>query len=282
MTVPHLEKRDFLELREFVHQHLGIHLAEAKLGMVEQRLRPMVLRGGYGSFRDFIEGSLRHPSAATLTDLVNRITTNHTYFHREPEHFDFLVKTVLPELAPRLQKAAGPGQKPTFRMWCAAASRGHEPYTLAMLQREFWGKEYERWDAGLLATDISEQALAVALAGRYPEDEVSALPAALRERWFLPRSGGQREVRPELRRDVCYRRFNLHSTTYPFRRPFDVIFCRNVLIYFDPPTKLAVVDRLARKLTPGGYLFVGLAESLGREVSSLRYLRPGVYQKPGG
>jgi chemotaxis protein methyltransferase CheR len=163
-------------------------------------------------------------------------------------------------------------------MWCAAASRGHEPYTLVMLQKEVLGREYDAWDAGLLATDISDQALKVAVRGRYPADEVGALPERLRS--YLHKVGEHEyEINHDVKKEVLYRKFNLHSPNYPFRKAFDVVFCRNVLIYFDTPTKLDVVRKIAEKLRVNGYLFVGLAESLGRDVGTLRYVRPGIYRK---
>jgi chemotaxis protein methyltransferase CheR len=278
MAVVTLGRAEFSDLQQFVHAHLGIHLNETKMSMVEQRLRPWVETLGFQTFRDFIDRALKKPTPAVMTELVNRITTNHTYFNRESEHFTYLSSVVLPEITTRARSRPG---KPTFRMWCAAASRGHEPYTLAMLQRKFWGPEYNSWDAGLLATDISEKALGTAIVGRYPDEEVQALPKDLREKYLRKVTEDEWEVAPELKRDVTYRKFNLNDASYPFRRPFDAIFCRNVLIYFDPPTKRDVVTKLAQVLEPKGYLFVGLAESLGREVGTLRAVQAGVYQKIG-
>lgn len=243
--------------------------------MVEQRLRSLVLARGYSSFGELVVELERRPDPALVTEFVNRITTNHTYFHREPEHFRFLVEKVLPEHVASLRS----GQR-RLTLWCAAASRGHEPYTLAMLQRRFFGPDYSSWDAGLLATDISDQALRYAIAGRYPEDEVNALPAEYRTH-FRRVGSGELEVAPELKKDVLFRKFNLHTENYPFKRPFDVVFCRNVLIYFEARTKLDVARKIAGKMRPGGYLFIGLAESLGRDASELVYVRPGVYRKVG-
>lgn len=267
-----LHRDEFIRLRDFVQKNLGIHLADGKMSMVEQRLRPMLLTRGIASFGAFLEEVEKRPKPDVMTDFVNRITTNHTYFNRESEHFRFLTEHVLPE-----HIAQTKGQK-SLRMWCAAASRGHEPYTLVMLQKQVLGKDYGSWDAGLLATDISDQALSVAVRGRYPAEEVRALPETLRS--FLHKVGeSEYEVNGDVKKEVLYRKFNLHTPNYPFKRPFDVVFCRNVLIYFDMPTKLDVVRKIAEKLRLNGYLFVGLAESLGRDVGTLRYVRPGIYRK---
>lgn len=272
-TFPELQQDEFTRLRDFVARSLGIHLVDAKRSMVEQRLRSLVTSEGYPSFGALIVDLEARKRPSLETEFINRITTNHTFFHREPDHFKFLVDTALPEHV----EFVGAGPK-RLGMWCAAASRGHEPYTLAMLQRRFFGERYGAWDAGLLATDISEQALRHAAIGRYPVEEVSALPEPLR-RFFRDAGKGELEVLPELKRDVVYRRFNLHAEVYPFKRPFDVVFCRNVLIYFDGPTKVDVARKIAGKLRPGGYLFVGLSESLGRDLPEYSYVRPGVYRR---
>lgn len=281
MSVPQLSKQEFTELQSYIHQTLGIWLPDGKLTMVEQRIRPLVVESGLGSFGDFLRQRLRNPKPRDLTAFVDRITTNHTYFWREAEHFKYLVERVLPDLLRGIRQRSQRGGQLELRMWCCAASRGHEPYTLAMLQREVLGSEYKNFSAGLLATDISDTALQVAIKGRYKGEEVRSLSADLVKKYFVPRPEDEFDVVPELKRDVLYRKFNLKNPAYRFKRPFHVVFCRNVLIYFDMPTKLDVVGKICTQLEVGGYLFVGLAESLGRDVGPLRYVQPGVYRKIG-
>ncbi len=279
MTVPVLSKSEFSDLQSYVHNTLGIWLPEGKMTMVEQRIRPLVIEAGFSTFGEFLEKKLRRPTAQDMTAFVNRITTNHTYFWREAEHFKLLVDRVLPEVVSVIRRVHGSKEsQPELRMWCSAASRGHEPYTLAMLQREFFGSEYGRWNAGLLATDISDSALQVAANGRYGSEEIQSLSPELRRKYFS-RNGDGVEVIAELKRDVLFRKFNLKKPQYSFRRPFHIVFCRNVLIYFDMPTKVEVVSKISSQLISGGYLFVGLAESLGRDIGSLTYVQPGVYKK---
>lgn len=273
-----LTAEEFEQFSRLIYDTFGISLGENKRDMLTQRLRSLVIAQGCTSFGEFFQRQLKNPSREILSDLIDRVSTNHTYFNREPAHFEYLTKHVLPELIPLARTRAG-RSTPDFRMWCAAASRGHEPYTLAMLVREFLGAEYPSWKAGLLATDISDSALAVARAGNYPASEVQALPAQLRERYFKSRPNGNVEVVPSIKQDVTYRRLNLMNSSYPFRQAFDVIFCRNVLIYFDPPTKRQVSERMRDVLVPGGYLFVGLAESLGRETAGYKFVQPGVYRR---
>jgi chemotaxis protein methyltransferase CheR len=274
-----LTEGEFKEFSRFIYDTFGISLSDNKRDMLTQRLRSLVVELGFTSFDDFFKSQLRNPSPEILSDVIDRVSTNHTYFNREPAHFDFLTRTVMPELAPRIRKRSK--GTPDFRLWCAAASRGHEPYTLAMLVRDYLGAEYSRWHAGLLATDISENALSVARSGVYPETEVAALPAGLRERYFKSKGEGFQEVVSQIRKDVTFRRLNLMNAAYPFRQGFDVVFCRNVLIYFDPPTKKAVCSKIGDVMQPGGYLFVGLAETLGRESAPFEYVQPGVYVRGG-
>ena len=278
MIQPTLSKTEFTELQQFVHATLGIWLPDGKQTMVEQRVRPLVIDSGLTSFGEFLRTKLAHqPKKEDITAFVDRITTNHTYFSRETEHFDLLRSKVLPEVVAKIRARSGSSQ-PVLRMWCCAASRGHEPYTLAMIQRQFLGSDYERWDAGLLATDISDRSLKFAVKGRYEDDEVQALPKEMQKQFFF-KVGNEWEVIPKLKSDVLYRHFNLNAPKYSFRRPFDIVFCRNVLIYFDMPTKLEVVRKIATQMPVGGYLFVGLAESLGRETGVLSYVQPGVYRR---
>ncbi len=280
MSLPTLSVQEFSELQDFVDKSLGIHLSDAKRVMVEQRIRPLVVNAGYNTFHEYITGTLLNkPSNDVMTAFVDRITTNHTYFWREHEHFKLLEEKILPEVTEKLQASGTSASTHSLRMWCCAASRGHEPYTLAMIQRRFFGNRYSKWNAGLLATDISDQALNTAILGRYDASEVKDLPHDFQEKYFTKTTTGELEATRQLKGDVVYRKFNLKNAVYKFRHPFDIIFCRNVLIYFDAPTTADVVRKICTRLTVGGYLFVGLAESLGRDIGTLKYIQPGVYKK---
>ncbi|MDY7001639.1 MAG: CheR family methyltransferase, partial [Thermodesulfobacteriota bacterium] len=164
---------------------------------------------------------------------------------------------------------------------CAGCSTGEEAYTLLMLIMEHFGHEYNLWDAGLLATDISAPALAKARAGVYPEEAVSLLPPNLKRKYFLALPGGDLSVNDLLKRELTFRRFNFMNPVFPFKKPFDVIFCRNVMIYFDRPTRDALVRRFHHFTEPGGYLFIGHSESLQRDTCPYDYVMPAVYRKEG-
>lgn len=265
---------EFNELRSFIYDTFGISLADEKKSMVESRLRPILSRDGIASFSEYIAKVKRDPTRRQISELVNRISTNHTFFNRESSHFDFFTHTVIPELV----KARKSGTK-EIRVWCAASSTGQEPYTLAALMMEKLGAGYREWDAGVLATDINNDVLRFAQRGIYDGSDVEQLPDVIRTRYFRRTNDGRYEVKPELRKEVLYRRYNLINKTVPFKRPFDVIFCRNVMIYFDEPTKRSLVERFARFILPGGYLFIGSAESVPISGLPFRSIAPAVFRR---
>lgn len=273
----HISDEDFRNTAALVRRHFGIHLPESKKGMLGARLFKLVRARGCNSFSEFYKKHLVNPSPETLSLLADNLSTNHTFFNRESEHFWSLRDRYMPELVRSIRRS---GQL-DFRMWCAASSSGEEPYTLAMVIQDVLGSEASRWTSGLLATDISNNALRKARAGVYPTDAVRTLPAAYHTRWFRDLGNGKSEVVPELKAEVTYRRFNLMNQQLPFKRAFHVVFCRNVMIYFEEDTKRELVERIYRHTAPGGYLFIGHAESINGLGTRFRTVQPGVYRKDG-
>ncbi len=267
---------EFKLFRDLIYRHFGINLTEEKRSLLVRRLQQLLRKNRLSSFGEYYEYLKKHPSDENFTELVNRITTNYTFFNREPDHFTFFVERCLPEIRSRLS-ALGSRD---LRVWCAASSTGEEPYMLVMLMMEFFKGEYPMWDAGLLATDLSRQALTTAMAGRYRAEQVELMPKSFLLNYFVKISEDLYEVNPRVKREVTYRRFNLINQAYPFRKPFDVIFCRNVMIYFDEQTKAQVADQLFNSLRPGGYLFIGHSETLTRINSRFHYVKPAVYRRP--
>lgn len=266
---------EFEKLSNLIYKHFGIHLTEAKRGLLVRRLQNLLRQQKFSSFDDYYQHLVKNPSGSNFTELVNRITTNYTFFYREPAHFDFFSKTVMPEI---VQNHLAVNDR-DLRIWCAAASTGEEPYMLALLMMEALGGNYGLWDAGILATDLSEKALRKAIAGRYQEEEFENMPKHLKTKYFKKVQEGVYEVAPRLKREVTYRRFNLINNTYPFKKPFDAIFCRNVMIYFDEETKFKVIRNLHASLRLGGYLFIGHSESIMRHATLFKYVMPAVYRK---
>ncbi len=260
-NLDHLSQRDFRRLAAFIHDYSGIKMPETKKTMVEGRLRKRVAATGFAHLADycrhlFDEGGL----AAETVPLIDVITTNKTEFFREPDHFRFLADVALPRLV--AERRAGPHT--VMKVWSTASSIGAEPYTLAMVLADA-SQRLGGFRIDITATDISTRVLETALLAIYPEGMIESVPLDLRKRYLMrsrQASRGLVRVAPELRRLVRFGRLNLMDPSYPVDRDLDVIFCRNMLIYFDKPTQQAVLTRLCDHLRPGGYLFLGHSESL--------------------
>ncbi|MFQ5649177.1 MAG: CheR family methyltransferase [bacterium] len=269
-----LNDKEFKLIRDLVYSKFGINLTEQKKALIVGRLQKVLREHGFSSFFEYYEHVTRDRSGEALVTLVNRISTNHTFFYREHDHFEYLTDTVLPELKKQMSSKGK-----MLRVWCAACSSGEESYMLSMLIHEFFKHEISNWDIAILATDISERVLEIAKAGVYSDENISRMPDHLKRSYFKATGSGKWAVTENVRKLVLYRRFNLMRPQFPFKRKFHFVFCRNVMIYFDEPTKKALVKRIYEFLDPGGYLFIGHSETLGKGDSRLRYIRPAVYRK---
>jgi chemotaxis protein methyltransferase CheR len=267
-----LTAREFEQFRALAYDKFGLDLQNGKQQLVEARLTKRMRELRFRSFADYYRHVTGDTSGAELTALIDSLTTNHTSFFRETAHFEMLGGTILPAL----------GSRPRISIWSAACSTGEEPYSIAMCAAETLGESVLS-RLHILATDISTRVLGIAQAGAYPGERCRGVSEA-RSRRFLLR-GEKRwqdwyRVKPRLRAAVAFQRLNLME---PFHLPpFPVIFCRNVMIYFDRPTQEGLVNRLAACLEPGGYLLIGHAESLNGIGHPLDYVRPAVYRKPEG
>lgn len=266
---------EFHALRDLVYQRFGINLTDQKRSLVTSRLQALLQSQGFASFADYYRYLLEDRTNQGLDELINRISTNFSYFYRESTHFDFFAKLALPQLLKDLRRK---GAK-DIRIWTAGCSTGEEPYMLIMLMMEVMGLEYGQWSAGCLATDISERVLSIASEGVYPEDRVSRVPAPLRQKYFKPAGVGLLKVHERVREEITLRRFNLMNAEFPFKKPFHMIFCRNVMIYFDKVTRDALIRRFHQITEPGGYLFIGHSETINREQSMYKYVMPACYQR---
>jgi chemotaxis protein methyltransferase CheR len=255
--------QDFEFVRTLLKQHTGISLSESKRGMVYSRLARRLRATGQRNFRDYLQ-ALRH-GTPEWEQFVNALTTNLTYFYRESHHFD--------TLATLLRARAKPGTK--LRIWCAAASTGEEPWTIALTAAEVFGTLTPPVE--ILATDLDTGVLVTARKATYNAETVSKVPEALVRRYFTRDAAGDHTVRPELRGLVTFRQQNLLDGNWQAKGPFDAIFCRNVLIYFDRETQLQIVARFAPILAPGGALFVGHSENFAHGQRALRLTGRTVY-----
>ena len=263
-----ISDEDFRKLTNFIKSEYGITLQE-KRQLVTSRLSSLLADQGYSDFSTFVTQLLRERNPQKMELVLNRLTTNYTFFMRETEHFDFFTKVIMPELVHKYQK------KKSIAIWSAGCSSGEEPYNLTMCIKEFLGMQASQWDTRILATDISQQALAKAKKGIYELPDT--VPALWRKKYFKQVEGSRYAVTPEVRNNVIFQTFNLMDPIR-FRTKFDVIFCRNVMIYFDQPTKDALVRRFYDATNPGGYLMISHSENLSKD-APYATVAPSTFQK---
>ena len=266
--IQNISDEDFRKLTSFIKSEYGITL-EAKKQLVTSRLSTLVTEQGYDSFTPFITQLLRERNPDKVEQVLNRLTTNYTFFMRENEHFDFFTKVIMPELVRKHQN------KKSIAIWSAGCSSGEEPYNITMCIKEFLGIQANQWDTRILATDISQRAMAKAKKGIYEVPDT--VPATWKKKYFKPLGGTRYQVTPDVRNNVIFQTFNLMEPI-KFRTKFDVIFCRNVMIYFDQPTKDALVRRFYDATAPGGYLMISHSENLSKD-APYATVAPSTFQK---
>lgn len=271
-----LRDREFQQLSAFVYNEVGIKLPPAKKTMLEARLQKRLKALQLQTFEEYTaylfssEGQLHE-----LIQMINVVTTNKTDFFREPAHFDYLVKTALPTLLEQRSERA------KLRFWSAGCSTGEEPYTLLMVLAEF-AEEQPGFEYSLLASDIDTQVIEKARAAVYSEDRVDTIPLRLKKKYLLKSRDKTRSlvrIVPELRSRVQFRRINFMDDNFGITEQLDVIFCRNVIIYFDQATQERLMNKFYRNLAPGGYLFLGHSETLNGLDTPFRSVAATVYRK---
>ena len=259
----------------FVKQRYGIDLSQKKV-IVNGRLENYIKHNNWKNFNEFMDVVENDQSGMQEKMLVNFLTTNHTYFMREFEHFEYFKNTVLPWARAKEKNSRD------LRIWCGAASTGEEPYMIAMVLADFFGLDRNQWDTKVLATDISTKVLQQAMAGVYHADQLNKVPESWKNRFFKPVMGGaQYVVKDDLKQEVIFRQFNLMAP-FPFKKKMHTIFLRNVMIYFDEPTKCEVLQKVYDSLEPGGYLFIGMTETLDRNSVPFQIIQPSIFRKKEG
>jgi chemotaxis protein methyltransferase CheR len=272
-----LADEDYRFVASLMYTRFGIQLGNAKRVLVAGRLTKRVRQLGLGSFSEYFGFLRADASGNELSEFINRLTTNHSFFNREKDHFEFLRREVFPALRRGFEREP----RRAVRMWSAGCAAGEEVYTLAIALRDFFGPEIDRADFGLLATDISLAALKAAKAGVYQAQKLSELPLATKTASFRETGPDLFEVAPELKRMVLFKRLNLMAESFPFKCAFDVVFCRNVMIYFDQESRSRLVRAFYRYVKPGGYLFIGHSETILRADCPFEYVSPAIYRKAG-
>ncbi len=273
-----ISNEEFELFRSLIYNTCGINLQLSKKELVKARLSKRLANVGLSTFNDYYKYVTKtDKTGRELINLIDSISTNKTDFFRESKHFDFLNTTLLPQLVSN--KAKNNNKK--LRIWCAASSSGEEPYTLAITVLNHI-KPNNGWDVKILATDISTQILQKAVTGIYKEESLKDVPPGTISAHFskvISDKAHCYEAKDHLKNLITYRRFNLMTEKFPFKNPFDFIFCRNVMIYFYPETQQKLVSKFYDCLPKDGYLFIGHSETLSKSNTNFKYTQPAVYQK---
>jgi len=267
-----ISDKEFKQLTDYIKVNYGIYLKDEKKALLTGRLHNVLTEKNFMSFTDYFNYIITDKTGDAVITLIDKITTNHTFFMREADHFNFFRDKVLPYLATT-------SKDKDLRIWSAGCSSGEEPYTLAMIIDEFLGLDKKWWDAKILATDISSKVLDIALKGVYNNEGIAIIPASWKVNYFEKLNDGKSVLTNKIRNEVIFRKFNLMMEAFPFKRKFHTIFCRNVMIYFDNETKMKLVKKFYALTEPGGYLFIGHSESLNRNETEYKYIMPAVYRK---
>lgn len=263
---------EFGLLSELIKRNSGINLKPEKKMLLVGRLNKGLKELGINTFIEYYNYLLADEGGREISKLIDKITTNHTYFMRESEHFKYFGETVLPNLKKTIKDY-------DLRIWCTASSSGEEPYTLAIIMSEFFKHENRKWDKRLLATDLSLTILEEAKKGCYSKENLKSLPKIWLLNYFEKQKDNNYYVRSVLKKEIVFRRFNLLEPVFPFKKKFHVIFCRNVMIYFDDETRDTLIEKMYDCLEDGGYLFVGHSEVINKKRSGFKYIKPAVYIK---
>ncbi|RXH58627.1 CheR family methyltransferase [Granulicella sibirica] len=270
-AAPVLHPAEFEKIRRLAYEHCGIDLHNGKQSLVAARLSKKLRELGLRTFQEYYDHVTADRSGAAMATMIDFLTSNHTSFFREPRHFDFLRKTIYPTLRTR----------PEIHIWSAACSSGEEPYSIAMSLLEEGGAEAAA-SVCIKATDISTRVLETARRGIYPSERFQGIPMPVLQRYLLKghnASADRFRFRNEVRSMITFEHFNLMESI-PGSYRCSVIFCRNIMIYFDKPTQQSLVARLSARLEDGGYLFIGHSESLNAISHGLDYVSPATYRKP--
>ncbi len=272
MTPQQITQEEFHLFRDLIYQEAGIHLADHKKLLVITRLTRRLKHLGCSSFTEYYQYiKTGTQGREELRRMINQITTNKTNFYREPHHFEYLSQTILPNLRSRGIR--------NLRLWSAGCSTGPEPYTLAMEILRFFG-EHPGCDIKILATDLDTQVLEKARQGRYTRPELEGISPLVLQNFSRRLDQTTWEILPAVRNLIRFRTLNLKAPRYPFRYGFDVIFCRNVLIYFKPEDKKRIIRNFVSHLRPGGHLILGHSESLLDQAGELQLVGPTTYRLP--
>lgn len=267
-----MTEQEFVRIYSYLKSRYGVDMSRKK-EIIQGRMENYLHNGGWKNYNEYMNAVEADVTGKLEKEFVNLLTTNHTFFMREFEHFEFLREVVLPWLKKKEE------QKKDLCIWCGASSTGEEPYMAAMLMKDFFGLEHNSWDTKILATDISTEVLQQAVAGVYSKEQVAVIPEQWKRRFFKRSPDGETyEVTKEIKDEVIFRKFNLMEP-FPFKRKMHVVFLRNVMIYFDTDTKKRLIQKVYDVMEPGGYLFIGRTETLDRSSTPFQLIQPSIFRK---
>lgn len=271
--IPKITDADFNKLVKFIYDNYGINLAQKRV-LIEGRLCNEIKAKGFPDYHQYLESVYADRSGTEIIALLNKLTTNHTFFMREQEHYQYMKDTILPYIV-SLNRP-----KKYVKIWSAGCSSGEEAYTTQMQMQEFFGANASMWDTTIYASDISENVMNKAKKAIYHVEGMKNLEPSWVKKYFTPLDNECYQVSKTITSKVTFGTFNLMKPIPKPVVPYDIVFCRNVMIYFDLPTKVALVERFYDVVAPGGYLFIGHAESVPREQTRFQYIKPAIYRKP--
>ena len=264
--------KDFFRLRDYIKSNFGVNL-EKKRTLIEGRLSNYIISEGFEGFTDYLDDVFADKSGGKINSLMTKLTTNYTYFMREKEHYQFMEEHALPYWTQNIRDK-------DLRIWSAGCASGEEAYTTVMVLHEWFGPmKIREWETTLLATDISVRVLEMAKAGIYPEEHFDHLPKAWKLKYFNKVGEEKYKIKDVLAKGVHFGQFNLMGNFSKFKKKFHIIFCRNVMIYFDSPTKQALAKKYHDALEVGGYLFIGHSETLSGIQGDLQQVQPAIYRR---
>lgn len=264
-----LTDQEFITLKDFILSNYGIDLSKKRV-LIQGRLTATLQKMGFTNYTDYINYVKADKTGNEVNLLLNKLTTNLTYFMREKEHFEFVKNVVLPQFDQT--------KKREIRIWSAGCSSGEEPYTLAMTLLDYYAGKPNKPKISILASDISQKVLSAAQQGIYPAEGLTDLPAGWETKYFNKLNAEEYQVKSEVRNLITFRTVNLMDP-FRFKAPFELLFCRNVMIYFEKQTKNDLVNNFYKWVAPGFYFFISHSENVDRNTTSFKMVKPSIFRR---
>lgn len=270
-----ITNKEFIQISTLIYELFGIYMPDSKKNLVKNRLNNYLIKHGFKSFNDYYKTIMAKNTEKThLLNLIDKVSTNYTYFFRETDHFNFLIKTILPEIEKKFVDGIN-----TITIWSAGCSSGEEAYTIAMILDNFFQSQRNRLDIRILATDISVSALQKAGKGIYNKEALKKMPVIYKHKYFSAIDDENYILKKKITNLVTFRRLNLMREIFPFKNKFDAIFCRNVMIYFNHESRMKLATNFHKFIVENGYLFIGHSETLPKDLSLYKFIAPSIYKK---